>query len=132
MTTSATRSQFEVFKFYLALYGFHKKGGSEKFFLKGAATLKRYVDFRNGIIKDILTPLSEGGLFCIQYVPSKLSRALKGTATSPDQILALGSIFYDVCLFYKSRSNLLEKFQTRRVETSSKPVCMPVMTTKYR
>ena len=41
MTTSATRSQFEVFKFYLALYGFHKKGGSEKFFLKGAATLKK-------------------------------------------------------------------------------------------
>ena len=109
MTTSATRSQFEVFKFYLALYGFHKKGGSEKFFLKGAATLKRYVEYRNGIVKDILTPLAEGDYPAFNTLPSKLSRALKGTATSPDQILALGSIFYDVCLFYKSRSTLMRK-----------------------
>jgi superfamily I DNA/RNA helicase len=114
MTNSETRTQLEVFKFYLALYGFHNKGGSEKTFLAGASTLKRYVELRNGVIRDFLSPLAERGYPAFNTLPNKLSRALKGAVTNPDQVLALGSIFYDVCVFYKSRSNLIREISDRK------------------
>jgi superfamily I DNA/RNA helicase len=113
MSIPESRSQFEIFKFYLALYGFHSKGGSEELFLKGARTLKRYQEQRNGIVRDILTPLVESKQPGFNTLPNNLARALKGAPTDPDQVLALGKIFYGVCLFYKSKSNKVRDIEDK-------------------
>lgn len=113
MAISDSRTQYEIFKFYLALYGFQKKGGSQDLFNKGAKALKRYKEIRNGIVKDILTPLAESKVPAFKTLPNKLSRALKGEMQSPSQIMALGDIFYDVCIYYKTHSTKIKEIEDK-------------------
>lgn len=111
MKNLSLRPEIELFKFYLAIYGFKRKGGSERTLKAGADLLKRRTDIRNNIIKSIVSPLTED-VQVFKTLPNVLRNRLRGSAGSEEQAVGLGEIFYSICLYYSSRTTKVKETLT--------------------
>lgn len=108
MKNQSLRYEIEVIKFYLAIYGFKRKGGSKKTLDLGLNQLKRHVEHRNNALDKIIWPLTED-VPTFKTLPNILKRSLRGSAASEEQALNLGEIFYGVCLYFSSRSTKVKE-----------------------